>query len=57
MTGRSWYLVFTGALMVLVGFLLTMHGLDTEATAWAILGPLLAGFGVALVMVTFSRRT
>lgn len=51
-----------GVLMVLVGALWTGQGLGyiggsamTDQTVWAIVGPILAGFGVALVIVGARR--
>ena len=53
-----------GAIMVLVGAVWTFQGLGylegspmTDQTLWAVLGPLLAGFGVGLIVVTARRRT
>ena len=53
-----------GAIMVLVGAVWTFQGLGylegspmTDQTLWAVLGPILAGFGVALVLVAARRRT
>lgn len=52
-----------GAIMVLVGAVWTFQGLGylegspmTDQTLWAILGPLLAGLGVAVVLVAVRRR-
>ena len=52
-----------GVLMVLVGALWTGQGLGyiggsamTDQSVWAILGPLVAGLGVALVVVAARRR-
>ena len=52
-----------GVLMVLVGALWTGQGLGyiegspmTDQSIWAILGPLLAGLGVALLLVAVRRR-
>ena len=52
-----------GVLMVLTGAVWTLQGLGylegspmTDQTIWAILGPLVAGLGVALVIVTVRRR-
>ena len=56
-------LIALGAVMVLVGAIWTFQGLGyiqgsamTDQTIWAILGPLLAGFGVAVVLVAARRR-
>ena len=55
-----------GAIMVLVGVVWTLQGAGylegspmTDQTIWAVLGPILAGFGVALIVVAArrSRRT
>ena len=53
-----------GVLMVLVGALWTGQGLGyvggspmTDQTVWAVVGPLVAGFGIALVIVAARRRT
>lgn len=52
-----------GGLMLVVGLLWTLQGLGyvdgspmTDVAAWAIIGPLVAGFGVALMIVAFQRR-
>ena len=52
-----------GAIMVVVGAIWTFQGLGylegspmTDQSIWAILGPLLAGFGLALVLVSGRRR-
>jgi hypothetical protein len=51
-----------GGLMALVGLLWTLQGLDyvggsamTGQATWAIVGPLVAGLGVALVIVAARR--
>jgi uncharacterized membrane-anchored protein YitT (DUF2179 family) len=56
-------LIALGAAMVLMGAIWTLQGLDvlegsamSDNTLWAVLGPILAGFGVALVLVTVRRR-
>ncbi len=55
--------IVLGVLMVLVGALWTGQGLGyiggspmTDQSIWAILGPLVAGLGVALVVVTARRQ-
>jgi len=52
-----------GVLMVLTGAVWTLQGLGylegspmTDQTIWAILGPLVAGLGVGLVIVTARRQ-
>jgi uncharacterized membrane-anchored protein YitT (DUF2179 family) len=52
-----------GALMILVGAVWTLQGLGylegspmTGEAMWAIIGPVLAGLGVALVWVAFRGR-
>lgn len=52
-----------GALMILIGLVWTLQGLGylegspmTGDEKWAIIGPLLAGIGVALVWVAFRGR-
>ena len=52
-----------GVIMVLMGAIWTLQGLNvlkgsamSDQTLWAILGPVLAGFGVALVLVSARRR-
>jgi hypothetical protein len=52
-----------GVLMVVMGAIWTFQGLGyiegramTEQSIWAVLGPILAGFGVALVIVAARRR-
>ena len=51
-----------GGLMVVAGLIWTLQGLGylggspmTGVAAWAIIGPLVAGFGVALLIVMFQR--
>jgi hypothetical protein len=60
--GRVVVLVLAG-LMIVVGLLWTLQGLGyvkgsgmTGEQTWAIVGPLLAGFGVALAIVGGGRR-
>ena len=55
--------VAMGAIMVLVGAVWTFQGLGylegspmTDQTLWAVLGPILAGFGVGLIVVGARRR-
>jgi hypothetical protein len=55
--------VVLGVLMVVVGAVWTAQGLGylegsamTGVEVWAVIGPLLAGFGVALVLVSVRRR-
>ncbi len=52
-----------GAIMVLVGAVWTFQGLGylegspmTDESIWAVLGPILAAFGVALVVVAARRK-
>jgi hypothetical protein len=52
-----------GVLMVIVGAIWTFQGLGylegsvmTDQSLWAVLGPILAGFGAALVLVAARRR-
>lgn len=52
-----------GGVMLLAGLLWTMQGLGyvagspmTGVTFWAVVGPLVAGFGVALMIVSFRNR-
>jgi hypothetical protein len=52
-----------GVLMVLTGAVWTLQGLGylegspmTDQSIWAILGPVVAGLGVALVVVAARRR-
>ncbi|UFN42593.1 hypothetical protein [Nocardioides okcheonensis] len=56
-------LVALGVLMVLAGAVWTGQGLGyiggspmTDQTTWAIIGPLVAGLGVALVVTAARRR-
>jgi hypothetical protein len=51
-----------GGLMLVAGLVWTLQGLGyvsgspmTGVAAWAIIGPLVAGFGVALMIVAFQR--
>jgi hypothetical protein len=57
-------LITLGCIMVLVGAVWTAQGLGylegspmTGVSAWAIIGPLVAGLGVALVVSAARRRT
>ena len=52
-----------GALMILIGAVWTLQGLGflkdspmTGEAMWAVIGPVLAGLGVALVWVAFRGR-
>jgi hypothetical protein len=52
-----------GVLMVVGGAVFTFQGLGylegsamTDSDFWAVVGPLIAGFGVALLIVTFQNR-
>lgn len=52
-----------GVVMVLTGAVWTFQGLGylegsamTDQSIWAVLGPMLAGLGVALVIVAARRR-
>ena len=56
-------LIALGAVMVLVGAIWTGQGLGyiegsvmTDQTVWAVIGPIVAGLGVALVLVAVRRR-
>ena len=56
-------LIALGAVMVVIGAIWTLQGLGylegspmTDQTLWAVLGPILAGFGVGLVVVAARRR-
>jgi hypothetical protein len=56
--GRKVLALVFGALMILVGGVWTLQGLGylkgsvmTGQSVWAIIGPILAGFGVALILV------
>jgi hypothetical protein len=60
--GRAVTLVLS-ALMILVGLIFTFQGLGylkgsamTGVAFWAVVGPVLAGFGVALGIVAFRGR-
>ena len=60
MRGRVVGLVFA-ALLLAVGVWLTIEGLgwgsgSATSRSWATLGPILAGFGIALVVVTFPKQ-
>ena len=62
MSGRVLGLV-VAVVMVLVGGLWTVQGLGyvggssmTGSSTWAIIGPLVAGLGVALVLTLLSRK-
>ncbi len=56
-------LIALGAIMVVMGAIWTLQGIDvlegspmSDNTLWAVLGPILAGFGVGLVVVAARRR-
>jgi hypothetical protein len=58
-----WLFVILGALLVLVGAVWTLQGLGyiagsvmTGVTFWAVVGPLVALAGLALVFVGVRRR-
>ena len=61
---KGWQLaVVVGVVMLLVGGLWTFQGLGyvggsamTGSDTWAVIGPLVAGLGVALVIVGLQRR-
>ena len=62
MSGRVLGLV-VAVVMVLVGGLWTLQGLGyvggssmTGSSTWAIIGPLVAGLGVALALTLLSRK-
>ncbi len=55
--------VALGAVMVLTGAVWTFQGLGylegspmTDQSFWAVIGPLLAGLGVALIVVAVRRK-
>ncbi len=55
--------IVLGVIMVLMGAVWTFQGLGylegspmTDQSIWAVIGPILAGFGVALVIVSARRR-
>ena len=55
--------ILLGVVMLLVGGLWTAQGLGyvggsvmSDNTTWAIIGPIVAGLGVALVIVGLQRR-
>jgi hypothetical protein len=55
--------LFLGGLLVVVGAVWTFQGLGylegsamTGVDTWAMIGPIVAGFGVALVIVAARRR-
>ncbi len=57
-------LMVLGAFLVLMGAVWTLQGINvlggspmSDNTLWAVLGPILAGFGVALVVIGARRRT
>ena len=57
-------LIALGAIMALMGAVWTLQGLGviqgsamSDQSVWAVVGPILAGFGVALVVVAGRRRT
>ncbi|WP_416954571.1 hypothetical protein ACNKF0_20105 [Nocardioides sp. T5] len=55
--------IVLGVIMVLMGAVWTFQGLGylegspmTDQSIWAVIGPILAGFGVGLVIVSARRR-
>lgn len=42
--------------MLTGGVVVWFTGVANDGKAWAFIGPVLAGFGVALLVVTFQRR-
>lgn len=61
---RKSLLVVLGVLFIVAGLLWTMQGLGyvggspmTGATIWAVIGPIVAGLGVALVYVSLRGST
>lgn len=44
------------ALLLVAGFALWFVGVDRDGRVWAFIGPVLAGFGIALLIVTLQRR-
>jgi len=56
--------VLIGAVMFVIGTVWTLQGLDvlegsgmSGVTAWAIIGPVVAGLGVALLIVVLRPRS
>ncbi|WP_067429495.1 hypothetical protein [Nocardioides jensenii] len=55
--------IVLGSLLIVLGFIFWGQGLGaiegsamTGSTFWAYAGPVIAGFGVALLVVTFQKR-
>jgi hypothetical protein len=60
---RRALLILIGVLAAVMGVLWTLQGLGyvggspmTGVRFWALVGPVVAGFGVALALVTWRRR-
>lgn len=60
---RGTLAVVAGGLLLIVGALWTLQGLDyvggsamSGVEVWAIIGPIVAGLGVALMIVGLQRR-
>jgi hypothetical protein len=60
---RIWPFVVPGAILVVVGIVWTLQGIGvlggsamTGSTVWAIVGPIVAVVGVALIVVGVARR-
>jgi hypothetical protein len=58
----AWVLVALGGLMTLAGGIWALQGLGylegssmTDSTFWAVVGPIVAGFGLALMIVGMQR--
>lgn len=43
--------------MLLAGLALWFTGVDSNGKVWAFIGPVLAGFGIALLFVTLQKRS
>lgn len=60
---KQWIFLALGAILVLVGAVWTLQGLDimggspmSGVTLWAVLGPILALVGLGMVLVGFRQR-
>ena len=60
---KSWVIVALGGLTTLVGAVWALQGLGylegssmTGETVWAVIGPIVAGLGVALMIVGLQRN-
>ena len=61
---RTWLFVIPGVLLVLVGAVWALQGVGvlggsamTGSTLWAVIGPIVALVGLALIVIGIARRS